>query len=250
MPPHPSRPGRHARSAFLLLALPLLLPSAARAADPDVPNAIHFEPGPAQSFLRRDLDRFATPSSLRLLLAGSAMALAVHGEESADRAEQWLDRPAFDGSLDLGNVWGNGATLGAGALGLYAAGALAGDPNLRGAGSEVARSLVYTGIAVTSLKMAVGRTRPNGGAWSFPSGHTAAAFAVAPVLAARFGPKVGIPAYALAVATGLGRMEDRKHYLSDVVAGAAIGMAVGKAVAGPNSHLVLGPSGAGVAISF
>lgn len=239
---------RHARPASptdfrgLVLALAFTtLPSLAVAApappsaqgDPDIPAAI--EPLKAsRSILGRDFSRLASSASLRLLVTGSVLALAVQGEESPDRAEVLLDRSGFDGGLDAGTVYGHGATLAGGALGLLAVGWLADDPNLEGAGSEMVRSLAYTGVVVTALKMGVGRARPNGGRWSFPSGHTAAAFSVAPILSHRFGRAVAIPAYTIALATGLGRMEDRKHYLSDVLVGAAIGLSIGRAVAGPD----------------
>jgi membrane-associated phospholipid phosphatase len=93
------------------------------------------------------------------------------------------------------------------------------------------RSLVYTSVLVTGLKVAFHRTRPNGGRYSFPSGHAAVAFAIAPVLARRFGLAAELSSYALAAGTAMGRMEDRKHYLSDVVFGAAVGTAIGIAVA-------------------
>lgn len=259
MPPQSTRHRRAGVPAAFVFALAAAFPAPTgaqpRPADPDVPYSFELSSAPSRSFLRRDLDRLASSGSLRLLAAGGGLALAVRPEEDPNRAEQFLDHGVFDGGLDFGNTYGHGATLGAGALGLLAAGELADDPNLTGAGLEIARSLAYTGVVITSLKVAVGRTRPNGGSWSFPSGHTAAAFAVAPVLSRRFGSKVGIPAYAIAVATGLGRMEDRKHYLSDVLAGAVIGMAVGRAVAGPDAderipRLLVGPGGAGVSISF
>jgi membrane-associated phospholipid phosphatase len=56
------------------------------------------------------------------------------------------------------------------------------------------------------------------------------AFAVAPVFTERFGWRAGVPAYALALVTAIGRMEDRRHYLSDCVFGAALGLASGTAV--------------------
>lgn len=260
MPRHRTRPrrprphaGRLVASALVLAAACAPCPAHAQG-DPDIPAA-HEPVTASRSFLARDLDRLASSRSLRLLVTGGALALAVRGEESADRAETFLDRPAFDGSLDVGTVYGHGAILAGGALGLLATGWITEDPNLRGAGSEMARSLAYTSLVVTGLKIGVGRTRPNGGRWSFPSGHTAAAFSVAPVLSRRFGRAATIPAYAIAVATGLGRMEDRKHYLSDVLAGAAIGLAVGHAVAGPDDHadaprFLVGPGGVSLTAHF
>jgi len=136
---------------------------------------------------------------------------------------------------------------------MFATGLLAHDEGMKRTGFEMGRSLVYTGLVVTTLKVAVHRTRPNGGPYSFPSGHTAAAFAVAPVLASRLGPAAGIPAYVVAAATGLGRMEDSKHYLSDVIFGAAVGTAIGVAVSGGHvlpAGLRLTPSGSGAALSY
>jgi len=58
---------------------------------------------------------------------------------------------------------------------------------------------------------------------SFPSGHTAMAFAAASSIMERRGADEGIPAMALAGFAGLGRVEARKHHWRDVAAGAMIG---------------------------
>ena len=62
---------------------------------------------------------------------------------------------------------------------------------------------------------------------SFPSGHTANAFASATTLHRRYGWEIGFPAYAIATLTGVARERARKHYWWDVVAGAAIGTTAG-----------------------
>jgi len=64
---------------------------------------------------------------------------------------------------------------------------------------------------------------------SFPSGHTTSAFAVASVLAMgyRDKPWVGIASYTLASLVGLSRVNDTRHWTSDVVAGAALGSFIG-----------------------
>ncbi len=62
---------------------------------------------------------------------------------------------------------------------------------------------------------------------SFPSGHTARAFAAATTLHRRYGWEIGFPAYALATLTGGARVGAKKHHWYDVVAGAAIGTASG-----------------------
>lgn len=62
---------------------------------------------------------------------------------------------------------------------------------------------------------------------SFPSGHTANAFASATTLHRRYGWQIGFPAYAVATLTGVARERARKHHWYDVLAGAAIGGASG-----------------------
>lgn len=87
------------------------------------------------------------------------------------------------------------------------------------------------------LKEIAGRERPNGqDDKSFPSGHTANAFALATVAERHYGWKVGVPAYALAGLMGVSRMNEDKHWLSDVVAGAALGLVVGRTVVRSNNR--------------
>lgn len=79
-----------------------------------------------------------------------------------------------------------------------------------------------------SLKSWTHRLRPNGSAYnSFPSGHTANAFASAEFLNQEYKdtyPWIGYAGYTVATATGLLRMYNNKHWLSDVVAGAGFGI--------------------------
>lgn len=77
-------------------------------------------------------------------------------------------------------------------------------------------------VATHSLKFAINRERPNGGGLSFPSGHTASAFSGAAFLQKRYGWQLGAPAYAMAAFTGYSRVQAKKHYWSDVFAGAAL----------------------------
>jgi membrane-associated phospholipid phosphatase len=87
------------------------------------------------------------------------------------------------------------------------------------------------------IKLAVGRERPNGqDNKSFPSGHTSNAFALASVVQRHYGWKVGVPAYMLAGLMGASRLHQDKHWLSDVVAGGALGFVVGRTVVRVNSR--------------
>jgi membrane-associated phospholipid phosphatase len=71
--------------------------------------------------------------------------------------------------------------------------------------------------------------RPDGSAYnSFPSGHTATAFANAEFMRMEYkdvSPWYGIAGYAVATGTGLLRMYNNKHWFNDVVAGAGFGIA-------------------------
>jgi len=53
-------------------------------------------------------------------------------------------------------------------------------------------------IVTHSLKRIINKESPNGGDYSFPSGHTSAAFTGAVFIEKRYGLKAGIPAYILA----------------------------------------------------
>lgn len=62
---------------------------------------------------------------------------------------------------------------------------------------------------------------------SFPSGHSAVAFASATSLHRRYGWQYGVPAYAVATLTATARVASRKHHWYDAAAGGAIGIASG-----------------------
>lgn len=83
---------------------------------------------------------------------------------------------------------------------------------------------------VTPLKLATNRVRPNGdNDESFPSGHTAQAFISATFLHREYGhlsPWYSIGGYAVASSVGALRILNNKHYLSDVLFGAGIGIMV------------------------
>jgi membrane-associated phospholipid phosphatase len=90
---------------------------------------------------------------------------------------------------------------------------------------QEAKAYAVTMAVVLILKPTVDRTRPNGGHYSFPSGHSASAFAGAAFLQRRYGWKLGVPATIAASFVAWSRVESNNHYTSDVVAGAAIGIA-------------------------
>ncbi len=90
-------------------------------------------------------------------------------------------------------------------------------------------SNIITNATVFSVKKFSHQLRPDGSAFtSFPSGHTAEAFANAEFLRQEYkdvSPWYGVAGYAVAATTGYLRMYNNKHWLSDVVAGAGVGIA-------------------------
>jgi hypothetical protein len=88
-------------------------------------------------------------------------------------------------------------------------------------------NVVSTGISEL-LKASITKTRPDASDTnSFPSGHTTIAFTNAAVLQNEFqdaSPVYAYSGYAFAATTGVFRMLNNKHYLSDVLVGAGIGI--------------------------
>lgn len=91
-----------------------------------------------------------------------------------------------------------------------------------------ASSLAIMGIIVNTVKHSFDVERPDGSANnSFPSGHTSMAFTNATFLHKEYGlvnPLYSIGGYSAATFTGLGRNLNNRHWISDVLAGAGIGI--------------------------
>ena len=178
----------------------------------------------------RDLGRLATPAPLMTLAAGGALAAVSHPADN-HAAANFGRSETLDDVLDGGATGGTGAVQVGAAFAVYAIGGLTHRAAVAEFGSALVEAQAVNGILTTGLKVAVGRTRPDGGSKSFPSGHTSATFATAGVLQRQFGWKVGIPAYAGGFYVAASRLAERRHYLSDVVFGAAIGIASSQTIA-------------------
>ena len=77
------------------------------------------------------------------------------------------------------------------------------------------------------LKKTLKETRPDGTAYSFPSGHTANVFAGATMLSVEYGDEykwVPYVSYGVATTVGVMRIANNKHYISDVLFGAGLGI--------------------------
>ena len=118
----------------------------------------------------------------------------------------------------------------AAAFATYSLGRATGKTKITAIGADLVSAQIVSQTMTQAIKISVGRTRPDGTSYSFPSGHSASAFATAAVLQRHLGWKAGIPAYTLATYVAASRIETQRHYLSDVAFGAAIGMVAGRTV--------------------
>lgn len=233
------------------------------------------------------------PFLCMVLVAGGGIQapLAAQGAGTPGRIQWWhgalfaagvsglmlVDNTVRQGSQDLRGTGGNAfastirrfgqpevyATT---ALGLLGAGIITGNPKVGGAGRRLAASLALTAGMIYTGKAMMGRARPDdplhdgddfgvfSGRGSLPSGHTAMAFALATSLADDIDrPWATVGLYTAAGAVGWSRINDNRHWLSDVAAGAVVGIASAKLASGRWSifgvrapSLISGPGGMGV----
>jgi membrane-associated phospholipid phosphatase len=180
--------------------------------------------------LKDDLRGMVSKPSLLILGTGATVALAVRPNDR-HVTQSVADVDALEDALDPGNGIGSGYVQAAAAAGAWAIGRATHHPLLAATGVDLIEAQLLNGAFTQALKYSVQRTRPDGGRYSFPSGHTSAMFATAAVIRQRFGWRAGIAAYALGTYVGAARLGEREHYLSDVVFGAALGTVTGRAVA-------------------
>ena len=83
--------------------------------------------------------------------------------------------------------------------------------------------------------------RPNGGPYSFPSGHAMFVFSQAGFLQERYGWKYGAPALVAATAVSYIRVDIDKHYWRDVIVGGALGYGVALLTVTPLKAVHLAP---------
>lgn len=154
---------------------------------------------------------------------------------------------------DNGLGWKNGSDLLAVGLPALAAGAAWGQQDTEGM-KQLTLTLASTVGAAELLKRTVKSTRPDGSDnKSFPSGHTAVAFAAVRFMDQRYASQVAPYRpwlYAAAGLTGLARVEADQHYWRDVAAGALLGWGAATWLTEPvqGGQLAVLPASRGVAV--
>ena len=132
-----------------------------------------------------------------------------------------LSYPAASQASDRG--WDRASSIGRDALVAASIGIPAAQGDWHG-DVEAVESMAVAGGTTFALKELIHERRPDDSDnKSFPSGHTSIAFAAAANLEKRYGWQAGVPALLVASFVGVARVEADKHYVHDVLAGAAIG---------------------------
>jgi membrane-associated phospholipid phosphatase len=202
---------------------------------------------------------------LTLLAAGGAASIARYGGTTtfddihiADTLQR--HKPLGVRATDFGSFIGNPVYLFPTMGVTYFAGWSLDKDTAQEFGLLGFEALALAGIETEILKVSVRRLRPDhSDLAAFPSGHTSSSFALATVAASQWGWEVGVPACLAAGFVGYSRMESNKHYLSDVLAGAGLGIISGRAVYKVRRHEhparyafvpFVSPGGGGVAVLF
>ena len=143
------------------------------------------------------------------------------------------------GASQAASTAGGFSVIAPATLGLFMAGRFAHDGRFRAFSYDAGQAVIVNGVYTGILKKAVKRQRPDASdTLSFPSGHSSTAFALATVADRHYGWKVGLPSYLGASAIALSRISNNKHYLTDVLAGATIGVICGRTVVRTNGEPV------------
>jgi membrane-associated phospholipid phosphatase len=197
-----------------------------------------------------DFRRLSRPETVTWLAIGTAAA-GFSAPIDLRVTSHMAGAPALR-SLESGNIIGGKEFQFGSSLATYTLGRLTKNQRVTQVGSRLFRAQLVAQTVTGVIKHAAHRTRPDGTNLSFPSGHTSVSFASATVLQDEFGWKVGIPAYLVAGYVAAARIEARRHFLSDVAFGAAIGVLAGRSVTIGSGdkrfavNPVASPGGAGV----
>lgn len=218
----------------MLTAAVLLAINAALASQAQPPSSGSQPPPPDRPLARivqnLGADFMALGKLDTLVMIGAGGAAAGIASTADDRVDRWTVTHPASSWTDVGRVGGDGWVMAGAAVGTWLTGKYTNRPLVAHVGSDLIRAQVLNGVLTRAMKIAIDRKRPSGGGHAFPSGHSSATFASAGVLHQHFGWKAGAAAYTAASFVAWTRVRDREHWVSDVVFGAAVGLASARAV--------------------
>ncbi|MFQ5729819.1 MAG: phosphatase PAP2 family protein, partial [Waddliaceae bacterium] len=172
--------------------------------------------------------------NLAILGVGGGAAIGLSQSDADNDVQDGADDSIGDFAT-IGDIAGHPGTMFGVAISTYIVGRANKDEKIIETGKAIFEAQLITQTLTALLKLSTGRERPDGSGdritSSFPSGHAAGSFALASTVDALHGHEIGIPLYILAGFVGFSRLSDNKHFLSDVVFGAALGTIIGRGVA-------------------
>jgi hypothetical protein len=117
------------------------------------------------------------------------------------------------------------------ALAIYTVGRVRQERKVSHFGMDLLRAQIVASALTTGIKYSTQRERPDGSnSHSFPSGHASITFATATVIERHLGWRMSVVGFSVASYVAASRLHDNRHYLSDVVFGAAVGAISGRTV--------------------
>ena len=210
---------------LLVLLIPGCIPLAAQTNTTSPPSI-----GAVVREMPRDLWRFVSWDTAAVLGMGGGAAAIGHIWDD-DLAGEIETNVTLNNAMEPGHTYGAFTVQAFIGVGLYTGGWFAKKGRLATTGADIIRAQLLSQAYVQAIKYTAQRERPDGSnSQSFPSGHSASAFATAGVLQRHYGWKVGVPAAVVAGYVATARVHDNKHYLSDVIFGGAMGIAAERTV--------------------
>jgi len=181
--------------------------------------------------LGEDLKHLPAAQNLYLAGIGGGLAAVVHPVDQTFNARLRSNYDEVNAAFAPGKYVGNTPEQVALSLGTYAYGRLFDQPKTSHVGMDLLQAQILTELLVQPIKFATRRQRPDGSdRQSFPSGHAAITFAGATVIERHLGWRKSLLGYGIASYVAASRLHDNRHYLSDVVFGAAVGSIAGRTV--------------------
>jgi hypothetical protein len=178
------------------------------------------------------------PSRENLMWAGIGGGLAAAVHPLDDNLNRALVGDEIAGRVfKAGEVLGELPTLLTSASVVYAIGRIGDKPRVSHVGMDLIQALAMSEILTQTLKYITHRERPDhSGHNSFPSGHAADTFAFATALERHLGWRYAVPAYTFASYVAISRLPANRHWFSDAVFGASIGIIAGRTITSHEAH--------------
>ena len=181
--------------------------------------------------LGEDIKHLPVMQNVYIAAIGGGLAAAAHPADEAFNAKLLSHYDTVNTAFAPGKYLGNTPEQVALSLGTYAFGRMRHQPKVAHLGMDLLQAQILTEILVEPIKFATHRLRPDESNYqSFPSGHAAVTFAAATVIERHLGWRKSVLGYAIASYVAMSRIHDNRHYLSDVIFGAAVGSIAGRTV--------------------